>query len=114
MMTRRGAVRSAGASVLASTAKRAIAAPDPVTVETRYGVLAGVETDGVHVFKGIPYGAPTGTTRFRAPAPPAPWTGVRDATAFGKMSPQLIEAHGGTFELMSEPGQGTSAVVVLP
>ena len=94
MMTRRGAVRSAGASVLASTAKRAIAAPDPVTVETRYGVLAGVETDGVHVFKGIPYGAPTGTTRFRAPAPPAPWTGVRDATAFGKMSPQLIEAHG--------------------
>jgi signal transduction histidine kinase len=27
---------------------------------------------------------------------------------------QLIEAHGGTIELMSEPGQGTSALVVLP
>ena len=27
---------------------------------------------------------------------------------------QLIEAHQGTIELMSEPGQGTSAVVVLP
>lgn len=27
---------------------------------------------------------------------------------------QLIEAHGGTIELMSEPGQGTSALVMLP
>jgi signal transduction histidine kinase len=27
---------------------------------------------------------------------------------------QLIEAHGGSIEIMSEPGQGTSAVVVLP
>jgi signal transduction histidine kinase len=27
---------------------------------------------------------------------------------------QLIEAHGGRFELMSEPGQGTAAVVELP
>ena len=27
---------------------------------------------------------------------------------------QLIEAHGGTFELMSEPGQGTVAIVDLP
>lgn len=27
---------------------------------------------------------------------------------------QLVEAHGGTLELMSEPGLGTSAIVVLP
>ncbi len=27
---------------------------------------------------------------------------------------QLIDAHGGTIELMSEPGQGTSALVMLP
>ncbi|CAM3982528.1 histidine kinase [Novosphingobium lubricantis] len=27
---------------------------------------------------------------------------------------QLVEAHGGTIELMSEPGLGTSAIVVLP
>ncbi len=27
---------------------------------------------------------------------------------------QLIEAHGGTFELLSEPGQGTAAIVTLP
>ncbi|MCC6827670.1 MAG: PAS-domain containing protein [Novosphingobium sp.] len=27
---------------------------------------------------------------------------------------QLVEAHGGTFELLSEPGQGTAAIVELP
>jgi len=27
---------------------------------------------------------------------------------------QLIEAHGGTLELISEPGQGTAAIVDLP
>ena len=27
---------------------------------------------------------------------------------------QLIEAHGGTFELLSEPGQGSAAIVELP
>ena len=27
---------------------------------------------------------------------------------------QLIEAHGGTLELMSEPGQGTAAIIDLP
>jgi len=27
---------------------------------------------------------------------------------------QLIEAHGGTLELMSEPGQGTAAIITLP
>ncbi|MCK9543640.1 MAG: ATP-binding protein, partial [Novosphingobium sp.] len=27
---------------------------------------------------------------------------------------QLIEAHGGRFELLSEPGQGTAAIIELP
>jgi para-nitrobenzyl esterase len=54
-------------------------------VKTRTGPVAGTERDGVHVFRGIPYGA---AARFRAPVPPVPWTEVLDATAYGPACPQ--------------------------
>jgi len=60
-----------------------------VTVETGLGKLEGLEIDGVRVFRGIPFAKPpVGELRFRAPEPPEPWTGVRDATAFGGSAPQ--------------------------
>jgi para-nitrobenzyl esterase len=58
-------------------------------VETAHGKVAGATTDGVHRFLGIPYGGSTaGRARFRAPGPPIPWRGVRQATAFGPTAPQ--------------------------
>lgn len=58
-------------------------------VHTKYGTVRGQESDGVTRFLGIPYAAsPTGSLRFQAPAPPAPWSGVRDATAFGATPPK--------------------------
>ena len=59
------------------------------TVQTKYGTLRGETRDGVSRFLGIPYAAsPTGSRRFKAPAPPAPWTGVREATAYGPTPPK--------------------------
>ncbi|MFF0474839.1 carboxylesterase/lipase family protein [Streptomyces sp. NPDC004284] len=56
---------------------------------TRQGEVRGrTSPDGVSSFLGIPYAAPPfGAGRFREPAPPEPWTGVRDATAHGPTAP---------------------------
>jgi para-nitrobenzyl esterase len=48
------------------------------------GRVAGVWEQGLRVFRGLPYAAPpVGAQRWRPPAPPAPWRGVRDAARFG-------------------------------
>jgi para-nitrobenzyl esterase len=56
-------------------------------VETRQGKVDGEQTNGLFVFRGIPFAAPpTGALRWRAPEAPARWTGVRSATAYGSQS----------------------------
>jgi para-nitrobenzyl esterase len=65
------------------------AAEGPVA-ETSAGKISGVTTNGVHGFKGVPYGAPTsGRNRFMPPQKPQPWTGVRSATEWAGRAPQL-------------------------
>jgi para-nitrobenzyl esterase len=52
--------------------------------ETGAGRVRGVTDGAVRIFRGIPYGASTaGTNRFQPPRKPAPWAGIRDATAYG-------------------------------
>ncbi|MFI8872711.1 carboxylesterase/lipase family protein [Streptomyces sp. NPDC055243] len=66
------------------------------TVTTAQGVVAGARHAGVAVFRGVPYAAPPARTgRFAAPAPHAPWDGVRDATAAGPTAPQAERNLGG-------------------
>ncbi|MDD9936887.1 MAG: carboxylesterase family protein [Myxococcales bacterium] len=68
-------------------ARNADRPPSYVEVETSHGRLRGRASDGIHVFKGIPYGASTaGDNRFMPPRPAAPWSGTRDALEFGQVA----------------------------
>lgn len=75
--------------------------------ETCAGKVEGLERDGVHVFRGIPFAAPpVGERRWQPPAPREPWTGVRDATHSGAVCAQppfvLEQITGGTPPRQSE------------
>ena len=66
-------------------------------VHVSSGQLRGTLQNGTAVFLGIPYAAPpVGPLRWREPQPPAPWTGVRDATKPGSACVQN-EAGVGSF-----------------
>ncbi|MBO0821839.1 MAG: carboxylesterase/lipase family protein [Nocardiopsaceae bacterium] len=70
-------------------------------VATAAGRVRGTEIDdGILTWRGIPYAAPpTGPLRLRPPRPPEPWSGVRDATAFGPPSLQPSADTPGQFGL---------------
>ncbi|MEU0226345.1 carboxylesterase family protein [Streptomyces sp. NPDC006284] len=58
-------------------------------VRTVGGAVRGQTSDGLTVFRGIPFAeAPVGPARFAAPRPARPWDGTRDAYAFGPPPPQ--------------------------
>lgn len=78
------------------------AASSSVIAKTRAGQLRGVMgDDGVISFKGIHYAeSPAGENRFKPPVKLKPWTGVRDAIAYG---PQAIQAR--------DPGWSTALIV---
>lgn len=61
-----------------------------VTARTTAGAIRGETRDGIHTFKGIPYGAPTGgANRFMPPRKPEKWDGVLEAREYGPIAPQL-------------------------
>lgn len=62
---------------------------------TKAGRIRGAAVDGVHIFKGVRYGASTEGRRFRPPLPAAPWTGVADALDYAAQSPQVQGGDGG-------------------
>ena len=71
------------AVILIVTPAVVYAGDDPVRVEQ--GLLSGTsgKSPQVRAYRGIPFAAPpVGDLRWKAPQPPAPWAGVREAKEF--------------------------------
>ena len=80
------------------------AEPASITADTAFGKVRGIDSDGIKIFKGIPYGASTaGKNRFMPPINPTSWSGVHDALQYGPTAPQS-----GT----SSPAQGEDCLVL--
>jgi para-nitrobenzyl esterase len=78
----------AGGALADGAAGMHVAGAPASFARVRGGRIAGARADGIHAFRGIPYGADTAPRRF-LPAPREPaWRGVRDAFAYGAPAPQ--------------------------
>src|SRR6266853_1644908 len=71
-----------------------VIASDKTVAETTAGKIRGFRRNGVHIFKGVPFGASTvGPRRFMPPASPEPWSGIRNALQYGRVCPNQDCAH---------------------
>ena len=83
------ALASGAATSLPALAQGEVRPTTGSTVETSVGKVRGYVEQGVHIFKGVPYGASTaGSARFLPPSTTRPWTGVHDAITYGPRAPQ--------------------------
>src|SRR6202171_3892046 len=118
-LDRRDFLRQASLLPVALSAGRAVAADAGSTsgaiVETTAGKVRGKTVDGIKVFLGVPYGAPTVGRRFMRASKPAPWTGVHDALEYGPRSP-FVDSNSATSKLISwdnPPGKESDDCLVL-
>jgi len=81
-------------AVLATALPATATARSAALATTRSGRIAGIVDRGVHVFRGVPYGADTATRRFQRALRETGWTGVREASRFGASAPQRGDADG--------------------
>src|ERR1019366_8318291 len=83
-------------------------------VDSASGKLRGIVNGGVNVFRGVPYGAPTGgANRFLPPRKPESWTGIRNAFENGHTAPQIMPAASAIgYGLRANPIQSKDCLVL--
>jgi para-nitrobenzyl esterase len=89
---RQGSVLSLAAAIAGSTSATAFAglghsATSPIA-RLRSGRVAGQTEQGIHVFRGMPYGGDTAPRRFQPAVQETAWRGIRDALDYGPAAPQ--------------------------
>ncbi|NET31615.1 MAG: carboxylesterase family protein [Cyanothece sp. SIO1E1] len=82
-------------------------APQPSpTISIQTGKVRGLQQDSIYGFKGIPFAAPpVGENRWRAPEPPIPWQGVRDASSYRTLALQSSYPKDSFFKQPNYPQQ---------
>ncbi|MEA1942445.1 MAG: carboxylesterase family protein [Pseudomonadota bacterium] len=81
---RAAAACAAAACLAAAPACARTVSAGGIVVDAPAGPVRGIEDDGLHVFKGIPFAAPpTGEARWTPPEALPAWDDTFDATAFG-------------------------------
>jgi para-nitrobenzyl esterase len=91
-----GALIESGCSTPAPSAGGAggpliVASDTGAVAETNSGKVRGYTRNGIHGFRGIPYGATTaGEGRFLPCTKPKPWGGLRSSMYYGQVCPQAV------------------------
>ena len=82
------------AAALRTSRLYSLASATPITLRTPLGPLRGEESDGVRIFRGVPFAEPpVGSLRFWPAVPAKPWIAPRDATQYSASAMQPDE-HG--------------------
>src|ERR1700748_2763513 len=79
---------------------------------TTGGKVSGRVENGISVFRGVPYAEDTRKTRFNAPPPAVPWSGVKECVEWSTRAPQMAGERTGRGVTAS--GEPVRAGVHLP
>src|ERR1700750_2095868 len=90
----------AAASLMLHGERFAFGEVAPVATTTG-GKVSGRVENGINVFRGIPYGEHTRKTRFKAPLPVVPWSGVKECVEWSTRA----EPVGAGFHLPPDKGE---------